>query len=300
MAKILGWDQSKISRIENGQQLLKTEEVEAWADATGSQSQKPLLRALLDTTDDRFREQARQRRVKLAAVQKTVALRTASTRRFRIYEPLMIPGILQTPDYARAVFAKSLLRSSTPEDVDDAVAVRMERQRLLHDSSRRFHILIGEGALLSWHGSVKVMLAQLTWLIHASYLPTVRLGVIPAAAPYTGGALHGFWIDDDVRVSVDTLAIGLNLTLPHEIDAHVVSFEALSGIAQYGDGARQAIEQARGRLQQLPAAHLHGAAVCDPASSTINLRPPNLRSSPFAQRGGATVAAFHAFAHPTK
>ncbi len=101
----------------------------------------------------------------------------------RNYEPSKVPGLLQTPDYARAVVRASSL-TVPPEEVERRVAVRMKRQeRLDGDSPLTLHVLLDEAVLRRRAGGPETTRGQLERLIEAAELPNVNLRVLP----YTAG-----------------------------------------------------------------------------------------------------------------
>ncbi|RKN09090.1 DUF5753 domain-containing protein [Streptomyces radicis] len=100
------------------------------------------------------------------------------------FQPLLIPGQLQTEPYARAVTEQSFLALG-PDQVDDLVEVRMQRQkRLCGDSPLVLDAVVTEAALRLQVGGPEVMRAQLRHLRRVFELPNVTFRVIP----YTAGA----------------------------------------------------------------------------------------------------------------
>ena len=59
------------------------------------------------------------------------------TRRFRTYSPWINPGAVQTPSYTRAVLRSFMHRRNLRDDIEDAVKVRTDRLRLLHEATTR-------------------------------------------------------------------------------------------------------------------------------------------------------------------
>jgi transcriptional regulator with XRE-family HTH domain len=97
----------------------------------------------------------------------------------RNYQPSKVPGLLQTPDYARAVVRASNL-TVPPEEVERRIAVRLKRQERLHgDDPLRLHALLDEAVLHRQAGGPEVMRGQLESLIEAADLPNVSLRVLP-------------------------------------------------------------------------------------------------------------------------
>ncbi|HEY7486803.1 MAG TPA: DUF5753 domain-containing protein [Streptosporangiaceae bacterium] len=94
----------------------------------------------------------------------------------KIYEALLIPGLLQTPEYTRALLESGHM----VDDVDAAVEIRMERQQILtRPKPPQLWILLNESVLDQPVGGLDVMRAQLTRLLEASRLRNVVLRVIP-------------------------------------------------------------------------------------------------------------------------
>jgi transcriptional regulator with XRE-family HTH domain len=100
------------------------------------------------------------------------------------WAPNYVPGLLQTPDYARALFAAF---SHGPDGTADMVEIRQRRQRRLTDEQDRVDLvaITTEAVLRETFGDPQMMRAQLAYLIAAGELPTVTLQVLP-----TGTAAH--------------------------------------------------------------------------------------------------------------
>lgn len=99
-----------------------------------------------------------------------------------------LPGLLQTPDYAREVL-KAWDPAAGKERIERTLAARMARQeRLAGDDALELCVVLGEGALRAVVGGPEVMCAQLRYLLDCAALPTVELRAVPFAA----GAHPGF------------------------------------------------------------------------------------------------------------
>ncbi len=100
----------------------------------------------------------------------------------RTYEIQFVPGLLQTPDYARAVIMLGHAGASADE-INRRVDVRLQRQQILTRSGGpQLWAVIDEAVLRRPIGGVDVMRAQIEALIEASKLPGVRLQIIPFLA----------------------------------------------------------------------------------------------------------------------
>ncbi|MEV4611308.1 DUF397 domain-containing protein, partial [Kitasatospora sp. NPDC049258] len=120
----------------------------------------------------------------------------------RKFQVQLVPGILQTADYARVLF-RGLDPLASPEVIDERVAVRLARQRLLTaDNAPRLLVVLDEGVLLRNYGGPEVMRRQLIHLLRMARLPNVVIRV----APFGTGACAAF--DQSFTL----------LTLPHEPD----------------------------------------------------------------------------------
>ena len=98
------------------------------------------------------------------------------------YQSILMPGLLQTPDYARAV-NEAVIPQPDPERLDEQTEVRLRRQdRLTQDPPLRFWVVLDEAALHRVIGGPAVMEAQLRHLVELSQLPNVILQVIPFSA----------------------------------------------------------------------------------------------------------------------
>lgn len=105
----------------------------------------------------------------------------------RAYEALFVPGLLQTPEYARAVLAVGA--DGRPElDTKRRVQLRIHRQRAIYrESPARLWAVIDEAALRRQVGGRPVMRAQLLHLIEVARLPHIKVQVLP----FRGGAYTG-------------------------------------------------------------------------------------------------------------
>src|SRR6266567_9355648 len=171
-------------------------------------------------------------------------------RLFRIYEPAVIPGLLQTRDYAVAVLATFIDFVRVPDDAEEGAAARLERQKVLTHGDRHFHMVLGEQALHTNVGGPEVMSGQLEHLLAVLKLPGLRLGIIPADAPYRVPLNNGFWILDEALVQFDTYSAELSLVRPDEIMLYGRAFERLAALAVYGAEARMIIAGTLNKLSE--------------------------------------------------
>lgn len=106
------------------------------------------------------------------------------TRLTRWFEPVIMPGLLQTPDYMRAMLGKVAAFYGHDEPVDDGIAARLERQHVLRHGNHRFNFVLAEQVLYTTVGSDDVMIGQLDHLLDVMRLPNVVVSVVPAMSDY--------------------------------------------------------------------------------------------------------------------
>ena len=99
-----------------------------------------------------------------------------------IFDAGVVPGLLQTPGYARALI-QGVAAEPSPELIERGIAVRVTRQRLLiQDAPPQLRVIFDEGALRRVVGGASIMKAQLDHLVEVSSLPHVAIQVIPFRA----------------------------------------------------------------------------------------------------------------------
>ncbi|BEK97477.1 hypothetical protein NSER024013_53830 [Nocardia seriolae] len=162
----------------------------------------------------------------------------------RNWEPAMISGLLQTADYAAAVMSNVIAFYQIPNDLDEGVTARMERQRILYQRDKRFHFLLGEQALYTTFGDDRVMIGQLDRLYSIIGLPRVTLGIVPREAQGLV-IVENFFMFDDRLVKVEGHSAGISVTQPREIALYGRAFNILAEQSVTGEEARALIQRAR-------------------------------------------------------
>lgn len=243
LAESLSWPPSKVSKLENGRQTPTDDDIRSWTQATNSEGETEALLASLHTLEVQHAEWQRQLRVGLKPHQQEIADLDAKTRLFRAFESTFIPGVLQTAEYARYRFAQSITVFKVRNDIDEAVAARVQRQDILYQPDKRFHFVLTEAALRYRLCPPETMLGQLDRLVSLSALPNVKLGIIGFEMAYVVAPAHGFWILDADRVMVETFSAELNLAQPQELTLYSGIFDNLAAVASYGRSARAIINR---------------------------------------------------------
>jgi len=198
LAKRTGISQASISRMENGQVVPSLPEVTAWADAVQAPGDaRARLAAMTETALNEVTTFRERLRAGLTAIQQDVRALEATCRTLRHFQPTLVPGLLQTPDYARHVL--ELADTDPNADIHAAVAARLERQAILYDSRRTSEFIITEAALrwLPAAAPAGMLAAQLDRLAAVAELPHIALGVIPLSAPMKAIPRCAFVLHED-------------------------------------------------------------------------------------------------------
>jgi transcriptional regulator with XRE-family HTH domain len=239
LAEQIGVSQSKVSRIESGAVLPSIPEVTGWAEAVhASEAATSMAVALADAayTEVHPWDTALYGRDDL---QHEFQVIEARSRAVLVYEPSIVPGLLQTAEYARRVFAM-FEPAYAESDIPKVTAGRVDRQDALFDPSRRFDFLMTEAALRWRPGPSGVMLAQLDRIASLCTLENVTVGVIPQLARAHAHVPHGFVLmepkalEEDAFVFVETVHANLTVNDPRHIVLYRNHWSRLEKAAVYG------------------------------------------------------------------
>jgi transcriptional regulator with XRE-family HTH domain len=217
VAEQLGWQASKVSRMETGKQGIRVEDVASMLVVYGVTGEE---RARLLAMAERAGEPGWwEVGGGLSEESKTLIQLEAETTRVVDFEPLLVPGLLQTPDYTRAVMKASGVSEA---DTEIRVAARMGRQAILsRDEPPELHVIVDEMALRRVLGSPRTMARQLRRLTEATEEPNVTLRVLALVLGGHPGLDGSFIIMDFVRakpvVYLDHRISGLFLEEPAQI-----------------------------------------------------------------------------------
>ncbi|MEV5322151.1 helix-turn-helix transcriptional regulator [Streptomyces sp. NPDC052687] len=235
-ARLVGWHQSKVSRIETGASGVRPADVRLLLDAYGVSD--PQLRELLLVLAGSGGGQGRDhwwhayRGVLPPTYRDFISLESQASD-MRTLETSVVPGLLQTPEYARAV-TRAAVEGLDEDRLDTLVEVRLARQDVLRSQPPlTLSAVLDEAVLRREVGGPDVMAEQLRRLLEAARLPQVRLQVLPFAAGAHIGLTGPFVIfsfsntsDLDVVV-LDHLTSSLYLERKEDVGAYTEAFDAL-------------------------------------------------------------------------
>ena len=123
------------------------------------------------------------------------AIKEAEAATLRWFEPLIVPGLLQTEDYARAIFRTRF--KITSDEIEERVAARMRRQQVLtRDDPAALWVILDEWVLRRPVGGRHVMLEQANRLIDAARQPHIVIGILPAGTGAHEGVTGAFALAD--------------------------------------------------------------------------------------------------------
>jgi transcriptional regulator with XRE-family HTH domain len=177
VAAAMDWSQSKLIRIESGAVNISTNDLRALLGHYGVDSAR--IEALVDVARA-AREVPRWNIYKDVASPEYITFLgyESSASVIRNFEPLLVPGLLQTEEYARTVL--SLIFSRDPQKIDPLVDLRIQRQELLvREPAPSLHFIIDEAVVRRVAGGRDVMRRQLRQLQELSEHENITLRIVP-------------------------------------------------------------------------------------------------------------------------
>jgi transcriptional regulator with XRE-family HTH domain len=239
LAAAVGLSQSTVSRIERGIGSPDLDDIRKIAQAVGADDRQTqgLIRQA-QRSHDRMTDW-RPTSDSLASRQESVADWEARAQTILVFEPNVIPGLLQISPYAKAILrlfqpiTRLPAETLTEAAVLAAVSARLQRQLVLTDLSKSFSFVITEGVLKNAPCPPVEMLAQIHHLreISSGY-KNVSLTVIPDGRPMTIPHLHGFILFAQEMVLIDVYNTGLLSRGRKDIEIYHHIFEMYHGSAQ--------------------------------------------------------------------
>lgn len=247
LAGLTGIHRTKITKVENVQRQPSVGDIRAWCTACGAESEITDLLASLRTVESAYVEWRRVQRSGFKRLQESSRPLYERATTIRAYRSTLVSGIVQTPEYARAVLTTIAEHHGTRDtDIEAAVQVRIDRQRLVRDGSRTLVCVLEEAVLRHRVGDAEVMDGQLRHLLAAMSWPTTTLAVIPFTANRRNELpLESFFLWDDDVVRVELLSARVQIETPHELARYQKTFTALESMAVTGMAARRLINAVR-------------------------------------------------------
>ncbi|MEU9831204.1 helix-turn-helix transcriptional regulator [Streptosporangium sp. NPDC048047] len=251
VAARLGWSRSKVSRIETGRTRASSADVADICDLYGADS--PVRAGLIQLAKD-----VRQRGWWAAYADvftgSYIGLEDEAVL-IRQWEVQLVPGLLQTEDYARAVISAGRPEPHDTGDVQRRVMARMARRTLLSRSDApQLHTVLDEGVIRRPIGGWEAMCGQLDALQAAARRPNVTIRVLPYSAGAHAGLEGAFTIlsfaediDPDVAY-VEGTAGDVYVESSEHVDRYKMAFARICDAALPPEDSARLITEVKGRL----------------------------------------------------
>ncbi|AVZ73604.1 transcriptional regulator [Streptomyces lunaelactis] len=237
--------QSKISRLENGRRSISQRDVRDLCGVYEVEDHR-IVDSLMQMAKD-SRQQGWWHAFGDIPYSVYIGLETDAAS-LRVYEPQVVPGLLQTRQYAEALIAGALPESGIT-DIEKRVSVRLRRQERIKDADHplRLWVVVDEAALRRLVGDKQLMLEQLEHLVELSQEPHVTVQVLPfemGAHPGINGqyAILEFPdASDSSVVYIEGVTSDLYLEKANDVQKYSVMYEHLRAQALNVDHTRQFI-----------------------------------------------------------
>ncbi|MFF4143512.1 helix-turn-helix domain-containing protein [Streptomyces sp. NPDC001698] len=246
--------QSKISRLENGRRSISQRDVRDLCGVYEVEDHR-IVDSLMQMAKD-SRQQGWWHSFGDIPYSVYIGLETDAAS-LRIYDPQVVPGLLQTRQYAEALIAGALPETA-PADIEKRVQVRMRRQERISatENPLRLWTVLDEAALRRIVGGPALMREQLEHLVEQSRLPHVTVQVIPfdmGAHPGLNGQYAILEFPDTADSSVvyiEGVTSDLYLEKANDVQKYSVMYEHLRAQALNVDQSRQFIADiAKGHMR---------------------------------------------------
>jgi hypothetical protein len=237
--------QSKISRLENGRRSISQRDVRDLCNVYEVEDQR-IVDSLMQMAKD-SRQQGWWHTFGDIPYSVYIGLETDAAS-LRVYDPQVVPGLLQTRQYAEALIAGALPETA-PADIEKRVQVRMRRQERITapENPLRLWTVLDEAALRRVVGNKALMREQLEHLVEQSQLPHVTVQVIPfemGAHPGLNGQYAILEFPDAADSSVvyiEGVTSDLYLEKANDVQKYSVMYEHLRAQALNVEQSRQFI-----------------------------------------------------------
>jgi transcriptional regulator with XRE-family HTH domain len=179
LAEWLGWSQSKVSRIFKGNRPPSVDDAVALTAVCRvvGEEREHVLRLAKDANEPNWLQEYGDR---LPSRLRTLVEYEEVTSEITDFETNVVPGLLQVPSYARAVLRTQVI--IPPNEIDDRVAARMQRQHIYSRSKPPVcHFYLDEYALVRTGPGREVMSEQAHHLLRMSVRPYIKIRIIPDA-----------------------------------------------------------------------------------------------------------------------
>lgn len=227
LASRLGCTQSMISKLETGKIRPSREYIEKFATSLGLA--KKTRDELMEMTAAFLMSFNRWSHLESdgASLQEAVRQRESQTKLLQVFSWILVNGLVQTAEYARAIFSLQAGPSRSEKEIQDAVRVRLKRQKAALDSSRVIQLIFSETALGNWFVSREVMDEQIQKVISVIEEGNWEVRILPLAHRVSAIPVTNFALYDESVVEVETQTLAIHLWEREEIDIYKGLFKTL-------------------------------------------------------------------------
>lgn len=245
LASAIGVTQGKVSKIETGAQSVRMDHVDAWLRVCDASEQT--RSELFDVAESALTEAAtwrQEHRAGMSAKQTRISDLEQRATRLRSFEPVVVPGLVQTPAYAAAILRQADITGQ--RDIAAAAAARMDRQRVLDAETSEVSVLMLTG-VLDWRPSEQegLMAEQAERIARLAESSRSSIGVVPPSAAGIPPPLAGFVVyempDGGGLVVVETFAAEIYHDDPRDVAVYTEVFDKLASAAWFGPDVRGAL-----------------------------------------------------------
>lgn len=220
LGTVLRLDRTAITKIETGERLPSDANLNNWLETCGVTGRERALVKALSVLAHHKENPAEARTIPYYETE-------AEAHTLRYWAPLLMPGLIQTADYARAVF--SAYRHS-PAKVDEFVKQRMERQALLSEDGPSVTVVLWEPVLNHLIGSSEVMRGQIARLIELFGHRRVNVHILASSLGENmglGGAIHLAATDTEEVVMIEGFSEDFVTSEPARVRAAAATFDGV-------------------------------------------------------------------------
>jgi transcriptional regulator with XRE-family HTH domain len=179
LADRIGFDRSVVAKAESGERVPSSDVLMCWCEACG----------LDPDVLDRFAELARDSAPIVPDWFAAALIAERDARTLRVWQPLIVPGLLQVAEYAESLFAATGIDRDRASELATA---RLDRQSILDSADTS--VVLDESVLHRLIGSPVIMCEQLTHVAELSERANISVQVVPASTGANAGLSGGFWL----------------------------------------------------------------------------------------------------------
>lgn len=231
--------QSKISRIEGNKlrpSLVDVEQILRGLHVSAAVAAEAMATARIAQTE--WQDRKALHRKGLDKKQLELAGLEATTTDFRYFMLSMTTGLLATPDYIR-----ESISHGPPAQYAKAVGMKIERQTVLLDHSKRFTFLLTEQAVRYPLLSPDAMAMQIDRLASLALQTNIRIGLLSRSVKFSNTPLSTFTIYDDRLATIETDLGAAVFRDPKDVRSLLDRFTGYEGHAVFGKDARELLTE---------------------------------------------------------